>query len=127
LSKKTKVIRHDLEAASKARNKLLAASSRSEDSKTIAELYDQMIQLEGVSSHLPILSNRLAALASQHVDAASWATRLQATEAMASTLLSSLTILEQAVAKTEAGQHENAVTMAENLKALDVRLQALGK
>ena len=125
LTKKAKVIRQDLEAATKARNKLMSSLSRSEDSKSITELYDQMVQLQGLSSHLPALTQRLQVLAHQHQDSATWATRLRAMEEAANSMQSQMTTLEQALDKMQLGLQENTFQMAENMKALDTRIQQL--
>ena len=59
VQKRVKVIRQDLEAAAKARSKLMTVSASAEDSKSIAALYDQLQSLQGVAQHLPALSARL--------------------------------------------------------------------
>jgi hypothetical protein len=127
LSRKAKVIRQDLEAASKARNKLMSSTgSRAEDTKTITDLYDQLLQLQGLSAHLPALTSRLATLAHQHADTGTWAARLQETESVATRLQSCVLVLEQSLDKMQNGLNENVTKMAENLKSLDARLDALG-
>ena len=121
---KAKVIRADLEAASKARNKL-TATYKKEDSKTIQELYQQMTELEGVSQYLPALTARLQQLATLHVQSASFATRLRQTEEHASHASAQLTQLEQTMDALRQGMVDNVQLVEKNLKSLDERLNKL--
>jgi len=147
---KAKVIRADLEAASKARNKLLlvsnstvgtgtAASSdktsaspsqtstsnsmMNNDSKTIAALYDQLQQLEGLSGHLPALVNRLQQLATLHSQSATYSSRLVLSEKEIQQLNKTFTQLEQTFNQLESSTVKNLSTMEENIKQLDERLK----
>ena len=60
-TQKAKVLRQDLEAATKAKHKLLSSSS-STDAQTIADLHTQWTQLQGLSDHLPVIVQRLQVL-----------------------------------------------------------------
>lgn len=133
LQKKAKVIRQDLEAASKARNKLMTATAGSssmvgvEDSKTIAALYDQLQSLSGISDHLPILAQRLQVLAQQHTSASTWDTRLHATESVLGTMETHVSAIESAIQNLETSVQQNANQMKTNVQALDERLEKLMK
>ena len=127
-AKKAKVIRQDLEAAAKARNKLMAntsstgtTSTAASDAKIISGLHDQLVQLHGLTPHLPLLAQRLQALARQHQEAALQASQLQATQEMAEQLVQQVGQLEQAVETTETAMQQAAQQMAQNMQALDAR------
>lgn len=125
VQKRVKVIRQDLEAAAKARNKLMAASSSAsaEDSKSIAALYDQLQLLQGVSQHLPALSARLQSLAHQHVDAATRAARFRAVEQVSTNLSRQVAALEGTLQTLETSVQENAASMQQNIRALEERMK----
>lgn len=127
LQKRSKVIRQDLEAAAKARNKLSSSSSSglssSDDSKVIATLYDGLQSLQGMSEHLPILSARLQALAFQHADAATRTTRFKAVEQMTTDLSKQVQSIETAMVSLDKSIKENATIMLENVKALEARMK----
>jgi len=129
VQKRVKVIRQDLEAAAKARNKLMSSASSNsnvEDSKSIAALYDQLQLLQGVSQHLPALTARLQSLAHQHVDGATAAARLQAVEQLvASSLAPQVASVETAVQQLETSLAQNAQALQENVQALEDRIKAL--
>lgn len=121
--KKAKVIRQDLEAASKAKNKLISSrDSSAESSKSIASLHDQMIQLQGMTKLLPVLVQRLQALASQHSQATTWSQRLAATEQQASQLQAATTKIDASLKQMEDSLKTTAEQMTENMKALDAKL-----
>ena len=125
-SARAKVIRSDLEAASKARNKLASAATvRKEDAQTISALYDQMTQLEGLSSHLPALVARLQQLASLHAQSSSFAVRLTQSEQQVVELQTLVQQLDASVTKVEAGMVANVATMDKNLQQLDERMNKL--
>lgn len=124
LQRRVKVIRQDLEAAAKARNKLASSTASSEDSKTIAALYDQLQQLQGLSQHLPILTARLEALAHQHVDVATRAARFHSVEQIASSLQNHVQSMETAMTAVDASMQQNASAMLENIAALEARMKA---
>lgn len=125
LQKRAKVMRQDLEAAAKARNKLMAASGSNEDSKAIAALYDQYQQLQGVSRHLPALTERLQALAQQHVQLGSQQTRFGAVETATQQLQQQVESIESALAKFETVMEANANTMKTSVEELQKRLEKL--
>jgi myosin heavy subunit len=121
--KKAKVIRQDLEAASKARNKLLASrDANAESSKSIADLHDQMTQLQGMSRLLPVLVTRLQALATQHAQATTWSQRLAATEQQAVQLQTATTKLDASLVQLEGSLQTSVQQMEDNMKALDAKL-----
>jgi hypothetical protein len=121
---KAKVIRADLEAASKAKTKL-ALPGRKEDTKTIVSLHDQMVELQGLSSHLPALVNRLQQLATLHGQAAMFASRLGETEKEVVHIGNICTKLEETLSRVEVGMTDNLTKMEANVKLLDERLQNL--
>jgi Dynamitin len=121
---KAKVIRADLEAASKARNKL-TATYKKEDSKTIQELHQQMTELEGLSLYLPALTQRLQQMANLHVQAANFATRLTETERQASQVQATMAALEATLEKVRVQMVENLSTVEQNMQTLDARLNKL--
>lgn len=125
-SAKAKVIRSDLEAASKARNKLASAASfRKEDAKTIAALYDQMTQLEGLTDHLPALVARLQQLASLHSFSSTFSVRLTQSEKEVTQLQGLVKQLEDTVVKAETGMVENVKVIETNMQKLDERITKL--
>ena len=121
---KAKIIRADLEAASKARNKL-AATYKKEDSKMIQELHTQLMELEGMSEYLPALVERLQQLASLHVQAGTFSSRLEALETSANQLSSSVSSVEATMEQLTSNLTQNLTTMESNLQALDKRLKEL--
>jgi Dynamitin len=132
LQKRAKVIRQDLEAAAKARNKLMTAGGANgigaaEDSKTISALYDQLQSLSGMSEHLPVLTQRLQLLAQQHSSAATWDTRLRAVESITMKLEHHVTSVEQAIQNLNISVQENVKQMQQNMNALDERMNQIGK
>ncbi|CAB9497861.1 FR47-like protein [Seminavis robusta] len=125
-SAKAKVIRSDLEAASKARNKLASAATfRKEDAKTISSLYDQMSQLEGLSGHLPALVARLQQLANLHAQSSTYALRLTQSEQEMVQLQAVVKSLEETVTKAETGMAENVKVIENNMQQLDERIKKL--
>lgn len=128
VAKKAKVIRQDLEAAAKARNKFIAASSNNrgaEDGKTIASLHEAFQQLSGMSQHLPVLAGRCQALAQQHAETATWAARLASAEQTVASMRQQLTSTEEAVGQLEKGLKENAIQMQDNMKTLDEKMNKI--
>ena len=123
-STKAKVIRADLEAASKARNKL-TATYKKEDSKMIQQLYQQMIDLEGLGSYLPNLVERLQQLNSLHQQASTFGTRLQELERGAVQVEASVGQLEDGMTTLQGTIVENIATMEKNMKKLDEKLGSL--
>lgn len=121
---KAKVIRADLEAASKARNKL-TATYKKEDSKTIQELHEQMVELEGLSRYLPALTQRLQQMANLHVQSASFASRLTATEQQASQVQATLGELESTLDAIQTQMVKNLEQVEQNVQKLDERLNKL--
>jgi len=123
-STKAKVIRADLEAASKARNKL-TATYKKEDSKMIQQLYQEMIDLEGLGSYLPSLVERLQQLSSLHQQASTFGTRLQELERGATQVEASVVQLESGMSMLQGTISENMSAMESNMQKLDEKLNAL--
>eukprot|EP00980_Cylindrotheca_fusiformis_P009889 scaffold2189_cov116-Cylindrotheca_fusiformis.AAC.9 len=121
---KAKVIRADLEAASKARNKL-TATYKKEDSKMIQQLHQQMVELEGLSGYLPSLVDRLQQLSGLHVQASTFSSRLSEVEKSANQLGATVTSLESTLNQVQTNMVENVQTMETNMKELDERLNKL--
>jgi hypothetical protein len=119
---KAKIIRADLEAASKARNKL-TATYKKEDSKMIQQLYQQMVDLEGLSSYLPSLVDRLQQLSSLHRQSATFGTRLDELEREATQLEATVGQLETGMTKLQETMVQNITTMEANLQKLDDKLK----
>ncbi|CAJ1957140.1 unnamed protein product [Cylindrotheca closterium] len=121
---KAKVIRADLEAASKAKNKL-TATYKKEDSKMIQQLHQQMVELEGLSGYLPSLVERLQQLSGLHVQASSFTSRLGQVEKSANQIGSTLSVIEETLDKVQTNMVENVQSMETNMKSLDERLNQL--
>ena len=121
---KAKIIRADLEAASKARNKL-TATYKKEDSKMIQQLHTQLVELQGLSDYLPSLVERLQQLANLHVQAGTFAARLEALETSANQLANSVAQVEGTMDQLATNLTVNLTTMEGNLKVLDERLTKL--
>ena len=123
-STKAKVIRADLEAASKARNKL-TATYKKEDSKMIQQLYQQMIDLEGLGSYLPSLVERLQQLSSLHQQASTFGTRLAELEKGATQVEASVSQLEDGMGTLQTTIAQNILAMESNMKKLDEKMSTL--
>lgn len=121
---KSKVIRADLEAASKARNKLMSAYKK-EDSQKIQQLHQQLLELEGLSGYLPSLVERLQQLASLHVQTGTFASRLEVLETSTRQVESTVSQLERTMNELSTNLSQNLVTLEGNLQALDQRLNQL--
>mmetsp|Transcript_14961 Transcript_14961/g.31025 ORF Transcript_14961/g.31025 Transcript_14961/m.31025 type:complete len:240 (+) Transcript_14961:82-801(+) len=123
-STKAKVIRADLEAASKARNKL-TATYKKEDSKMIQQLYQQMIDLEGLGGYLPSLVERLQQLSTLHQQASTFGTRLSELERGATQVEATVNQMEDGMGTLQTTIAENITAMESNMKKLDEKLAAL--
>jgi hypothetical protein len=122
---KAKLIRADLEAASKARNKVVA-TYKQQDSQTIQNLHELSQELEGIHTHLPILSERLQQLHQLHHQSASFAARLSESEEQALACQAYLAQCEATFRNLEQQMVENVQVVQQNVKALDERIQKLG-
>lgn len=109
--------RADLEAAAKAKSKLSSGSSTA-DSRMIADLHQELNQLEGLSSHLPALAQRLEQLAHIHVQSSSAAVRLTGAEQDVRGIQVTLQSMEKALSALETNMVENTKIMDANLKAM---------
>jgi hypothetical protein len=121
---KAKVIRADLEAASKARNKL-TATYKKEDSKMIQQLHQQMVEMEGLSRYLPSLVERLQQLSGLHVQASTFSSRLQQVEKSTNQLGATVSGLESTLDQVQSNMVENVETMQNNMNELDERLKKM--
>ena len=136
--RQAKILRSDLQAASKARSKLQplgggglsskdATGSNNnyhyDDAKTIALLYNTMVELADVRQHLPGLTQRLHVLAQLHTDTSTYSQRLAAVEETLQILSTQLNSTSQSVASLQTNWNESMqVTMQQNLQALDDRI-----
>ena len=120
---KAKLIRADLEAASKARNKI-ASTYQQQDSQTIQALHSIMTDLSSVHTHLPILCERLQALQHLHQSSASFAARLNELETQSLACTSLLNQLEGTFQQLESSLESNLQTVTQNMATLDERLRS---
>ncbi|KAL3777318.1 hypothetical protein ACHAW5_005954, partial [Stephanodiscus triporus] len=135
LAARAKVVRADLEAAARARSKLASASARSgvggvgggEDFRRVSELHAAMLELDGMSAHLPALASRLLELSTLHSNAAEFETRLGAAEVALSRSESTLASVERALARMEEGWKENVKVVERNVDRLDGLLNSLNE
>mmetsp|Transcript_18667 Transcript_18667/g.26332 ORF Transcript_18667/g.26332 Transcript_18667/m.26332 type:complete len:382 (+) Transcript_18667:131-1276(+) len=121
---RAKVIRADMEAASKARTKL-DLSSNSTEAKKINELYVLMEQLESVQSHLPALVQRLQQLSVLHNQTATFSSRLTAAEQSLAVSSQKLGSVQETLSKLETGMVTNVKVIEENMNVLDERMKKL--
>jgi hypothetical protein len=115
--------RSDLEAAARAKAKLPSSSNNAaltaQDAQTITSLHNQLVELDGISSHLPALTTRLAELATLHSSAAEFGIRLDAAEETLNRSEAMLSNLEEALGRMERGWKENMERVERNVKVLD--------
>jgi len=78
--------------------------------------------LEGISSHLPALTDRLQQLAHLHVNGVNFCSRLTEAETSLSTIQGTLASVEKAVGKIEQGTIQDIKTMDSNLQKLEERM-----
>ena len=123
VSVKAKLIRADLEAASKARNKI-ASTYKQQDSQTIQELHALMSDLSSVHTHLPVLCNRLQALQHLHQSSASFSARLSELETQSLACTALLNQLEGTFQQLESSLQSNLETVTQNMATLDERLRS---
>lgn len=122
---KAKVVRADLEAAARAKAKLAAkphSIANKEDARTIAALHSQLIELEGLSAHLPALTARLVELSALHGTAAEFASRLTAAESALDRSERALASVDQALISMERGWQVNMAQVERNVQKLDEML-----
>ena len=91
----------------------------------IQQLYQQMIDLEGLGSYLPNLVERLQQLNSLHQQASTFGTRLQELERGAVQVEASVGQLEDGMTTLQGTIVENIATMEKNMKKLDEKLGSL--
>eukprot|EP00521_Asterionellopsis_glacialis_P006782 CAMPEP_0195281034 /NCGR_PEP_ID=MMETSP0707-20130614/508_1 /TAXON_ID=33640 /ORGANISM="Asterionellopsis glacialis, Strain CCMP134" /LENGTH=375 /DNA_ID=CAMNT_0040339873 /DNA_START=31 /DNA_END=1158 /DNA_ORIENTATION=- len=121
---RAKVIRADMEAASKARTKL-DLSSNSTEAKKINELYNLMEQLESVQNHLPALVQRLQQLSVLHNQTATFSSRLTAAEQSLTVSAQKLSSVQETLSKLETGMTDNVKVIEQNIHTLDERMKTL--
>ncbi|KAL7525721.1 hypothetical protein ACHAXR_001129, partial [Thalassiosira sp. AJA248-18] len=85
----------------------------------IAALHTQLIELEGLSTHLPLLTVRLLELANLHTNAAEFSTRLEAAEIAVARSEGVLYSVEEALNNVEGGWKVNMEGVERNVKRLD--------
>ena len=130
LASKAKVIRADLEAAARAKNKLSSKSSsnsskdsqQKEDANVISALHTQLQELEGLSQHLPSLTNRLVELQSLHLNASNFSSRLDSAEEAISRCEGMLSNVESSLSNMESGWKSNMELIEKNVDRLDMLL-----
>ena len=128
LAAKAKVVRSDLEAAARARQKLASSSSSSsrvndEDARTLTALHTHLVELEGISTHLPALTVRLTELASLHSSAAEFGERLNVCEEAVNRSEKLLESVETSLNKMEEGWKGNMEVVENNVNRLDEMLK----
>ncbi|KAL3812050.1 hypothetical protein ACHAXA_010022 [Cyclostephanos tholiformis] len=134
LAARAKVVRADLEAAARARSKLSSSGpsfrssgggggggtqQQQHDARTITELHAAMIELDGLSAHLPALASRLLELSVLHANASDFNNRLCAAEDALSRSESTLASVEDALTRMEGGWKENIKIVERNVDRLD--------
>jgi len=127
LAAKAKVVRSDLEAAARARQKLASSSSSSrvndEDGRTLTALHTHLVELEGISTYLPALTVRLTELASLHSNAAEFGERLNVCEEAVNRSDKLLDSVETSLKKMEEGWKGNMEVVESNVNRLDEMLK----
>ncbi|KAL7498345.1 hypothetical protein ACHAWT_009393 [Skeletonema menzelii] len=127
LAAKAKVVRSDLEAAARARQKLASSSSSSrvndEDARTLTALHTHLMELEGISTYLPVLTLRLTELASLHSSAAEFGERLNICEEAVNRSEKLLESVETSLNKMEEGWKGNMEVVENNVNRLDEMLR----
>jgi len=127
LASKAKVIRADLEAAARAKNKLSSKSSSNstkdsqlkEDANVISALHTQLQELEGLSQHLPSLTHRLVELQTLHLNASNFSSRLDSAEDAVSRCEGMLSNVECSLSNMENGWNNNMELIEKNVDRLD--------
>ncbi len=127
LAAKAKVVRSDLEAAARARQKLASSSSSSrvndEDARTLTALHTHLVELEGISTYLPALTVRLTELATLHSNAAEFGERLNVCEEAVNRSEKLLESVETSLNKMEEGWKGNMEVVESNVNRLDEMLK----
>lgn len=127
LAAKAKVVRSDLEAAARARQKLASSSSSSrvndEDARTLTALHTHLVELEGISTYLPALTVRLTELATLHSNAAEFGERLNVCEEAVNGSEKMLESVESSLNKMEEGWKRNMEVVENNVNRLDEMLK----
>lgn len=126
---RAKVIRADLEAAAKARSKLSSSLSSlpAEDAAAISALHEQLLDLEGVSAHLPAIVSRLGELSELHTQAADFSTRLSAVEGATDETERLLRGVEEAIERVESGWKSNLEAVERSVAKIDERVGSISR
>lgn len=132
ISMKAKIIRVDLEAASKAKNHLRTVA-KGEDYQIIGQLHEQLLDLDGfVSSSLSSnsLSNtilmivqRLSDCAKLHESASLFGSELKELERSANDIERLVKSLEKALMVMKSGMNTNMEIIKQNMSLLDERMK----
>ena len=126
LASKAKVVRSDLEAAARARQKLASSSSsriNDEDARTLTALHNHLMELEGISTYLPAMTVRLSELATLHSNAAEFGERLNLCEEAVTRSEKMLDSVEVALKNMEEGWKDNMKIVESNVNMLDELLK----
>jgi len=117
---RAKVIRADLEAAAKARNKI-SSSANPEDTKIISELHSTLLDLDSFlsSNTLSIIVQRLQACAALHGKAAEFHNGLTGLEHTVGDVEGVLRSVEENLGRLEVGMVENMEVVKRNMEVLD--------
>ena len=91
----------------------------------IQQLYQQMIDLEGMGNYLPSLVERLQQLSNLHRQASTFGTRLQELERGATQVEASVGQLEDGMATLQTTIVQNIAAMESNMQKLDEKLSGL--
>jgi archaellum component FlaC len=123
VAQQAKVLRQDLQAASKAKSKLSSGSSSNtqDDVKKISELYSAYNELSSLSSQLPIVAQRLQALSQQHTTASLWNQQLSACEQLLQRLQEQWKSTSDAVTRVESQWATIQSQLQEQVQGLDER------
>eukprot|EP00587_Corethron_hystrix_P004921 CAMPEP_0113301750 /NCGR_PEP_ID=MMETSP0010_2-20120614/2846_1 /TAXON_ID=216773 ORGANISM="Corethron hystrix, Strain 308" /NCGR_SAMPLE_ID=MMETSP0010_2 /ASSEMBLY_ACC=CAM_ASM_000155 /LENGTH=388 /DNA_ID=CAMNT_0000155419 /DNA_START=50 /DNA_END=1216 /DNA_ORIENTATION=- /assembly_acc=CAM_ASM_000155 len=124
---KAKVIRADLEAATRARCKLgsVLPSTDSGDSKQINTLHSALVALEDTIVHLPSIAERVRSLSVLHGTAAEFSSRLVEAEGTLAVGLRTVAEVEEALGMAGKQCVENAKAVEKNVIGLEERIKAL--
>jgi len=120
---RAKVIRADLEAAAKARNKI-SSSANPEDTKTISTLHNTLLDFDGFlsSNTLSIIVQRLQACATLHGKAAEFQNGLAGLEQTVGDVEGVMRSVEENLGRLEVGMVENMEVVRRNMEVLDESL-----
>ena len=133
LAATARLLRDDLAAASRSREKLASSSSSrapaavgavgaSPDGADVRALLERFAALQGVSSQLPNITSRLRTLQGLHAEAGGFAARLAEVEGEVRGAALTVGACEQALMDMEKGLVENLSTLENNVKKIESRV-----